>query len=311
MAAISASVLLIVGFTAVIAAAVVVAISQGVLNIQSPIELPPVAVMKRRVRARIEQGVRYVVVTVLGGALLSYWVMGLLLVFGLDVLIPFEIPVEYRPYVQLAWIAESVLFFPVLGVTRWVMGKLPYIYIHAVDPELGNFGIHRISPRKFRRMTTINYQGKDEKPHSVETDSGSRAYEVDSYDPKTNVAITSDYAGLSPRDIRKDRSRLGLIQTKYLEWANTGVEAEMEAPLLAAKAQWATTSELVRRHEKAALAVGDTPKGIWTKFIRGQYGESEMRSRMSEFSETMNEGELAERFEDAAENAPEEGEYDE
>lgn len=131
-----------------------------------------------------------------------------------DVSIP-EIP-------NWGWVAIGA--FALAAVPSWIIGQKiteelyspPRITLSVLNVYNGDQRLVNLSPERFEDMTIVNHRGDEigsERLREVLIN-GSRAYEVDIYDPVLNVATTSWQADRSNAEIRHDHATIREVKTE-------------------------------------------------------------------------------------------------
>ena len=173
------------------------------------------------------------------------------------------------------WVWVGVFATPFASIAAWYVGtrltKEIYepetILISELNVYNGDQQIIRLQPETFADCTVVNHRGEPvgrERLREVVIN-GTRAYEVDQYDPVMNVATTSWQAHRPNAEIRQDHNTIEEIKTEQdyeidkaydLLSQHTGIVREMLSDF---------SNQMVRVAEDVELPQGQASQGLHEK----------------------------------------------
>lgn len=171
------------------------------------------------------------------------------------------------------WVAFWTSVFG--SIAAWFVGKRladeihdpDMVHLSVLDTYSGDQRLAKVPPEAFRDATIVSHEWEGETPipdeyrvgreqlHEVVIN-GQRHYEVDSYDPVLNVAITSWQAGRSNNDIRTDHDQIEQIKTEMNYEINKVYELLANETETIRKAVAVQTNKVVRVAQDVELPDG-------------------------------------------------------
>jgi hypothetical protein len=141
------------------------------------------------------------------------------------------------------WVSVALITFAVGSVVAWRVGGKLASEIHETETvtlvELnvynGDARIIQLAPERFRDVTVVNHHwdpGEEpmedaivgrERLHEISIN-GTRAFEVDKYDPVLNVAVGSWQMDRASIDLRRDHEQIEQIKTEMEDQIDTVYE---------------------------------------------------------------------------------------
>lgn len=238
--------------------------------------------------------------------IMAIWIMGFLQVLGIDIIAVLGVDRRFEAYLRIVFVAISIVLLPGLIVAAKLTENDP-VKLRAKDAKTGNGGDWEIPKEKWKSLTVENFFGEEvgkSALHEVDLEDG-MGYEADQYDPDRNVAITSDYAGYSPTDIRHreehDEHVIDDIRTTMYRAWNAAWDTIAQQDRLAREAGMAEVNEAIRRREKGTLQTESTPSSPFQDYIEDRYEKDEtVQGNIGDADEESRD--VPEAFEDLAES---------
>lgn len=173
------------------------------------------------------------------------------------------------------WFWVGVFATPFASAAAWIVGarltseiyEPESVVISELNVYNGDQKLIQLRPETFSETTVVNHRGEEvgrERLREVMIN-GTRAYEVDQYDPVLNVATTSWQAHRPNAEIRQDHNTIEEIKTEQdyeidkaydLLSHHTGIVREMLSDF---------SNQMVRVAEDVELPQGEEPGGLHEK----------------------------------------------
>lgn len=144
--------------------------------------------------------------------------------------------------------AGLITIYPIKRLIDWLDVEDSYTLVDQ-NPVDGELGVHELSAEKWSRLTVYDRSGETRSTnylHQVTLLSGGTGYEVDGYDPGSNVAVSSWMAGASNRDFRRYERAVNLVKRQLSREAEISVDELIEAPEAIREVGSETVHEIIR-----------------------------------------------------------------
>lgn len=175
----------------------------------------------------------------------------------------YGISIPTLPNWTLVMLLSSAVAAPCALVVGWKLSRALYgpdtVLLSVQNPMNGDQRLVHLAPDRFSEMTVENHNGEERDRgflHEVYIN-GSRAYEVDSYDPDRNHAIASWQAGVSNSEIRSKKQQIKRIKTSLEQEADKARQLLIHHPDILREQSKETANHLIRVVEGVEVPEGE------------------------------------------------------